>query len=72
MNGEGILRFADGGKFKGNFKNGKREGVGIEERKDGTRFEGHFHNGMKDGAFVEKDANGNTTRKGTYRNDVLQ
>ena len=44
----------------------------IEERKDGTRFEGHFHNGMKDGAFVEKDANGNTTRKGTYRNDVLQ
>ena len=50
-------------------KNGK---TSIEERKDGTRFEGHFHNGMKDGAFVEKDANGNTTRKGTYRNDVLQ
>lgn len=72
MNGEGVLRVSDGMKFKGTFKNGKKEGVGIEERKDGTRFEGHFHNGMKDGAFVEKDANGNVIRKGTYHNDVIQ
>ena len=55
MNGEGILRFADGGKFKGNFKNREKRKVSeLKKEKDGTRFEGHFHNGMKDGAFVEK------------------
>ena len=72
MNGEGILRMADGTKFKGNFVAGKREGVGVEENKDGVRFEGHFHNGMKNGDFVERDANGNVIRKGTYKDDVLQ
>ena len=72
MNGEGILRLASGEKFKGTFKNGKKEGAGIEEKKDGTRFEGHFHNGLKDGDFVEKDRNGNIVRQGTYRSGVLQ
>ena len=64
--GEGIARFADGMKFKGTFKNGKRNGKCIEEDKDGKRFEGNYVDDFRDGPFVEKDRNGNVIAQGTY------
>ena len=70
MNGEGILRFQDGTKFKGTFVNGERNGKGILVDKDGTRYEGNFENNNKEGVFVVKDKDGNITGKYTYRNNI--
>lgn len=62
----GIARYADGSKFKGSFKAGKRNGPAIEEDKDGKRFEGTYVDDLRDGPFVEKDRNGSITAKGSY------
>jgi antitoxin component YwqK of YwqJK toxin-antitoxin module len=60
------VRFADGSKFKGIFKNGKRNGPALEVDKDGNRFEGIYADDVRDGNFVEKDRNGKITAQGTY------
>ena len=72
LNGECIIHFADGSKFKGSFKDDKRHGPAIEEDKDGKRFEGSYVNGKRDGRFVEKDRNGNITASGNYTNGWRQ
>ena len=61
-----IIHFADGSKFKGVYKNGKRNGDAIEETKDGKRFEGSYIDGKRDGNFVEKDRNGTIVARGHY------
>ena len=53
-------------KFKGTFKDGKRNGKAIEEDKDGKRFEGTYVDDLRDGSFVEKDRNGKIVAQGTY------
>jgi hypothetical protein len=45
MEGEGILRQADGTKYKGQFRAGLKDGHGIQEDKDGNRYEGEFKAG---------------------------
>ena len=60
------MRFADGSKFKGHMKDGKRNGPAIEEDKDGNRFEGTYVDDVRDGKFIEKDRNGRIIRQGTY------
>ena len=45
MEGKGILRQANGTKYKGEFHAGMKEGHGIQEDKDGKRFEGEFRAG---------------------------
>ena len=71
MNGEGILRLADGSKFKGTFVNGEKNGFGIMVDENGMRFEGNFRDNEKDGPFVLKDKDGNVTQKGTYSHGVV-
>ena len=66
MRAIGWLRLADGTKFKGHFKDGMKNGKGVEEAADGTRFEGSFFNDQRDGSFVEKDRSGKVIRKGIY------
>ena len=61
-----IIHFANGNKFKGTFRNGKREGQAIEVDKDGKRFEGSYKDDERDGKFIEKDRNGNITAQGMY------
>ena len=61
-----IIHYADGSRFKGVYKNGKRNGKVIEEDKDGKRFEGTYVDDRRDGNFVEKDRNGAITAKGHY------
>lgn len=61
-----IIHFADGRKFKGIFKDGKRNGNAIEVDKDGRRFEGSYIDDERDGKFIEKDRNGNIITKGMY------
>lgn len=66
MHGEVIIHYADGSKYKGTFKNGKRNGPAIEETKDGKRFEGSYVDDARDGKFVEKDRNGTVVTRGHY------
>ena len=61
-----IIHYANGSRFKGAYKNGKRNGKCIEEAKDGKRFEGTYLNDIRDGRFVEKDGNGQVTCTGHY------
>ena len=63
-----IIHYADGSKFKGAYKDGKRHGPVIEEDKDGNRFEGAYLKGVRDGKFVEKDRNGQVKARGHYEN----
>ena len=68
MDGEGTLKYANGGRFKGTFKAGKRDGKSIEVRPDGTRIDCSYRDGIKHGKYTEYDANGNVTKKGEYSN----
>ena len=71
-NGEIIIHFANGDKFKGMFRNGKRNGKAIEETKEGVRFEGSYKDDERDGAFIEKDRNGKIISKGIYEEGLRQ
>ena len=43
MHGAGTLRYPDGSKFQGSFKNGEKHGKGKESNpKDGSKFEGFW------------------------------
>ena len=66
--GEVVIHYGNGSRFKGTYKNGKRNGKCIEETKDGKRFEGSYVNDVRDGRFVEKDGNGRVTCTGHYEN----
>ena len=66
MDGQVIIHYAGGSKYKGIYRNGKRNGAAIEETKDGTRFEGSYVDDRRDGNFVEKDRNGKVTARGHY------
>ena len=72
IEGEGIARYADGSKFKGTFRGGKRNGSAIEEDKEGKRFEGTYVDDMRDGRFVEKDRNGKVIATGIYNRGYRQ
>ena len=61
-----IIHYANGSKFRGVYKNGKRNGKAIEVDKAGNRFEGSYNDDVRDGKYVEKDRNGNIVSEGTY------
>ena len=65
-----VIRYANGAKFKGTYKGGRRNGPAIEEEKDGTRFEGSYLNGERNGRFIEKDRNGQIKARGRYENGL--
>lgn len=68
IDGQVIIHYANGTRFKGTYKNGQRNGKAIEETKDGKRFEGSYVNDRRDGKFVEKDRNGTILFTGHYEN----
>jgi len=72
VEGEVIIHFHDGSKFRGTYHNGKRHGAAIEEDKNGNRFEGSYKNDERDGKYVEKDRTGKVTETGTYVNGRKQ
>jgi hypothetical protein len=47
--GKGVMQNADGEKYSGEFKGGKRHGHGILTSKDGTRYEGGWANDLENG-----------------------
>jgi antitoxin component YwqK of YwqJK toxin-antitoxin module len=68
VEGDIIIHYADGSKFRGVYYHGVRNGKAIEVSKDGTRFEGYYRNGNRDGKFVERDRNGQVIARGRYDN----
>ena len=68
MDGEMTIHYQNGDRFRGTYRNGKRNGPAKEQTKDGKFFEGTYVNGERDGKFVEKDRNGHVTARGEYRN----
>ena len=66
MNGEMIIHFSNGTKFKGMYRNGKPDGKAIEQDKDGVRFEGSYRNGVRHGEYVMKNRDGQVTETGVY------
>ena len=66
MDGQITIHYADGSKFRGIYKDGKRNGKAIEVDKAGNRFEGIYKDDRRDGEYIEKDRNGNITSQGTY------
>ena len=66
MNGEGILRLANGKKYRGGFLNGEEHGNGVAVDTDGTRYEGTFEEGQRDGKFIVKNAQGDVVRECVY------
>ncbi|MCP9235117.1 caspase family protein [Lewinella sp. JB7] len=65
--GQGILRFADGALYSGNFQAGKFEGSGTLTYPDGSVYTGNFHQQLQSGEGRLVDGNGNTYT-GAWRN----
>ncbi|NJB85483.1 hypothetical protein GGR26_001228 [Lewinella marina] len=57
--GQGILRFADGALYTGNFKAGQFDGEGTLTYPDGSVYSGNFRGQRQSGYGKLKDANGN-------------
>lgn len=51
LDGEVVIHYADGTRFRGTFRNGLREGKAIEEDAKGVRFEGSYHEDERDGSL---------------------
>ena len=48
--------YPSGSSFDGWWKNGKKQGHGVEKTSDGGRFEGEFMNGKRNGkGFMRKE-----------------
>ena len=43
--------FANGARFKGTFREGKRDGKSVEIREDGSRIDCTYREGMKHGKY---------------------
>lgn len=55
---QGPFEFMDASTYKGNFKNGLREGLGESVYLDGSCYQGNWKNGMKNGKGVFAFADG--------------
>ena len=71
MEGEGVLKYANGDRYKGGFKAGKKHGKAVEIMANGTKFEGSYENDERHGKFVEYDKHGNVVKKGSYNHGRL-
>lgn len=57
--GAGVLRFADGSLYSGNFSEGRFEGLGTLTYPDGSVYTGNFRRQLQNGKGTLVDANGN-------------
>jgi len=56
---EGTFTFANGDKYVGEFRNGKRHGQGTNTLANGNKYVGEFRNGKPNGQGTNTFANGN-------------
>ena len=52
------MRFADGSKYVGEWKNNRKEGEGVLSHFNGSKFEGIFFNDKKEGPGKQTNAKG--------------
>jgi hypothetical protein len=57
-NGHGIIKFADGNVYEGNWKDNKLEGHGIIKKADGNVYERNWKDDKRDGHGIHKYADG--------------
>ena len=68
QNGQGTRTYADGGKYVGEFRNGKRNGQGTATFPNGNKYVGEFRDGKLHGQGTETLADGGKY-VGEYRDD---
>ena len=56
--GEGTFKYPDGGKYEGQWENGKKYGWGIETLPCGEKYIGLWSNGKRNGKGVETFSDG--------------
>ena len=56
--GRGVMRYANGDVYEGEYKAGEKEGRGVFRRADGRVYEGEYKAGKKEGRGVFRNANG--------------
>lgn len=68
-NCQGSLTWADGNKYVGEFRDGKRNGQGTYIFASGNRYVGKFRNNMRHGEGTYMLANGTPIREGVWKSD---
>jgi hypothetical protein len=71
MEGEGVLRFANGDVFTGTFQRSRRQGVGEIKYANGAHFKGCFKSDKLSGRGVMTDRRGKQTHQ-VWEDDVLK
>ena len=56
--GRGVLTYAGGDRYEGDFRDNKREGRGIYTKSDGERYEGEYRNDRREGNGILTRADG--------------
>ena len=56
----GVYCFADGARYEGQYKAGKKEGRGVYQFADGSTYEGEYRNGRMDGFGAYQYSDGKT------------
>ena len=69
QDGNGILTFADGGKYVGEYKNGYEDGNGTYTWPNGGKYVGEYKNGKRHGHGTETFADGTICHSGEWVNN---
>lgn len=67
LHGKGVLQYASGDKYQGEFRHGKPEGQGVLNYTNGDHYEGAFMNGTFEGKGVYYFHTGGK-KKGIWKN----
>ncbi len=66
MEGRGIETWADGRRYEGDFKNGKKDGEGTFEWPNNIKYIGSWANGKQHGTGILYDTRENTKKQGEW------
>ena len=64
------MTLADGTIYKGEYKQGLKDGHGVVTLADGSRLEGNYTNDLANGTFKEYDAEGTFVKECNYVNGM--
>ena len=68
MEGRGVETWADGRRYEGDFKNGKKDGEGTFEWPNGNKYVGSWRNGKQHGigVWIAQEDGITTKRQGEW------
>lgn len=67
MEGRGIETWADGRKYEGDFKNGKKDGEGTFEWPNGIRYIGSWKSGKQHGIGILYNSKDGSKKQGEWQ-----